>query len=120
MTLFKKLPGFTKTPAGQERIILRLLPKILLLGTLALALPSLAARLFLSAGTEGEIATHIMTIDIYAISLLVVHWTVVFTVAIGAFIVLVMKGPAYVADAYPLEDAECPDSPEQRGSHARG
>ena len=32
----------------------------------------------------------------------VVHWTLVLTLALGCFIVRVMKGPAYVADAYPL------------------
>ena len=34
----------------------------------------------------------------------VLHWTLVLTLALGCFIVRVMKGPAYVADAYP-----CPD-----------
>ena len=32
------------------------------------------------------------------------HWTLVLTVALGCFIVRVMKGPAYVADTYPLPD----------------
>jgi hypothetical protein len=32
----------------------------------------------------------------------VLHWTLVLTLALGCFIVRVMKGPAYVADAYPL------------------
>jgi hypothetical protein len=36
------------------------------------------------------------------IGLVVLHWTLVFTVAIGCVIVVLMKGPAYVADAYPL------------------
>jgi hypothetical protein len=40
--------------------------------------------------------------------LIFLHWNIVLTVAIGAFMVMVMKGPAYVADAYPLEDAEAP------------
>ena len=30
------------------------------------------------------------------------------TVAIAAFIVMVMKGPAYVADPYPLSDTDRP------------
>ena len=30
------------------------------------------------------------------------------TAAIAAFIVVVMKGPAYVADAYPLNDSDTP------------
>lgn len=119
MLLFRKLPGFIKTPPGEERRILRLLPKILVLGTLVLGIPSLAARWFITNGSESEIATQIMTIDIYGISLVILHWTVVFTVAIGAFIVLVMKGPAYVADAYPLEDADQPDQPDQPSAHAR-
>jgi hypothetical protein len=119
MTLFNRLPGFTRTPPGQERNILRMLPRILVLGTLVLGIPSIAARLLISSGMETEIATAIMTVDIYGISLIVLHWTVVFTVAIGAFIVVVMKGPAYVADPYPLEDSEHPDGPEPRCANGR-
>jgi hypothetical protein len=42
--LFTKLPGFQKAPAGLERKILRLLPKVLLVGTTVIALPSLIVR----------------------------------------------------------------------------
>jgi uncharacterized Tic20 family protein len=35
------------------------------------------------------------------IGFVVLHWTLVFTVAIGCVIVWLMKGPAFVADAYP-------------------
>ena len=34
--------------------------------------------------------------------------TAVFTVAIGAVIVFIMKGPGYVADAYEVNDAKVP------------
>jgi hypothetical protein len=47
--------------------------------------------------------------------LVILHWTVVLTVGIGAFIVMVMKGPAYVADAYPLVESDHPlpaDAPQ--------
>ncbi|MBL8999316.1 MAG: hypothetical protein JNL44_18805, partial [Gemmatimonadetes bacterium] len=40
--------------------------------------------------------------------LVVLNWTVVLTLAIGAAIVWLMKGPAYIADAYALEDSENP------------
>ena len=120
MQLFNRLPGFIWTPPGRERDILLLLPGLLVLGTLLLALPSLAARIFMAAGSESGIARQIMTVDIYAISLVILHWTVVLTVAIGAFIVMVMKGPAYVADPYPLEDSEHPDGLGDAGTHARG
>lgn len=109
--LFNRLPGFQQTPAGQERTVLRLLPKALMLGTLLLCLPSLAVRLWWADVPALEVATRVTTVDIYAISVLVLHWTVVFTVGIGAVIVMVMKGPAYVADAYPMEGMNRPDVP---------
>jgi hypothetical protein len=51
-----------------------------------------------------------LSFDIYVISLVILHWTVVVTVGIAAFIIMVMKGPAYVADPYPLDDADEPDT----------
>ena len=51
------------------------------------------------------------------ISLIILHWTVVFTVGIAAFIVMMMKGPAYVADAYPLNEAETLDEPPKWKPH---
>lgn len=108
---FHKLPGFQQTPAGQERQVLRRLPGILTLGTLLLCLPSMAVRLWWADAPAYEVAARISTVDIYAISVLVLHWTVVLTVGIGAVIVMVMKGPAYVADAYPMEGMDRPDKP---------
>ncbi len=46
MNAFNRLPGFVQTPAGRERDVLRLLPRVLVFGTLLLALPSLGARIF--------------------------------------------------------------------------
>jgi hypothetical protein len=108
MNLFNKLPGFVPTPPGRERRILRLLPRVLLYGTLLLAVLPLLLRIVIPEGSEAEAAARIALVDIYVISLVVLHWTVVLTVAIAAFIVLVMKGPAYVADAYPLADSDTP------------
>lgn len=108
MAAFNKLPGFVTTPPGLERVILRRLPVALVLGTLLPPLPSLVARVFQWMGYEAGIAAWITTLEIYAVSVVILHWTVVFTVAIAAFTVMVMKGPAYVADAYLLEDADTP------------
>jgi hypothetical protein len=102
MNLFNRLPGFTRTPPGKERLVLRNLPKWLWVGGILLATPSLLVRLV----AEDQVAQTIMTTDIYVVSLIILHWTVIFTVAIAAFIIMVMKGPAYVADAYPLVEAE--------------
>jgi hypothetical protein len=35
-------------------------------------------------------------------------WTLVLTLAIGCAIVMLMKGPAYVADAYDMNDSDQP------------
>lgn len=102
---FRRLPGFTRTVPGRERTILRNLPRAFLLGSLALALPSLLVRLI----ENGEGSLLATSIDIYVVSLIVLHWTAVLTIAIAAFIVMVMKGPAYVADAYPLQESDKPD-----------
>ena len=103
MNWFGKLPGFRTSPPGLERDILRRLPRVLWLGTVLLALPALAMRLL-----AGSDAPDLSRLDIYSIALVVLHWTVVLTLAIGAAIVWLMKGPAYVADAYALEEAENP------------
>ena len=114
MNAFNRLSGFVQTPAGRERDVLRCLPRVLVFGTLLLALPSLVARIFLGAGDAVGASTHVQMVDILALSIVVLHWTVVFTVVIAAFIVMVMKGPAYVADAYPVEDSETPDCSDCR------
>lgn len=108
MNCFRKLPGFTRTPAGLETRVLRKLPAIALFGTIALILPSIVVRLLEWDDVSHAALTRISMVDIYVTGVVVLHWTVMFTAAIFAFIVFVMKGPAYVADAYALVDADKP------------
>ena len=109
--IFNRLPGFSKSAPGFERRVLRGTPKVLLIGTLLLALPSLVVRILPADGNATDVATRFLTVDIYAISFVILHWIVVLTAAMTAFVVMVMKGPAYVADAYPLSDADRPRTP---------
>lgn len=102
MNWFKILPGFQKSPPGLERVILRRLPGLFVGGTAALALVALLARLWSWGGDSADLLTLLTGLDIWLISLGILYWTALLTVGIGAFIVMVMKGPAYVADAYPL------------------
>ena len=88
-----------------ERVVLRRLPKSVI-GSLLLALSTLLARLVDALAPAVWSAGSLMSTDIYVVSLIILHWTVVLTVAIAAFIILVMKGPAFVADAYPLDEME--------------
>lgn len=108
MDLFKKLPGFEKAPPGLERKILRWIPRVFLVGTVLIMLPSLITRIW-TMGQEPWVASKLLTtVDIYAFGLLTALWTALFTVGLGALTVMIMKGPAYVADAYPLPDADKP------------
>jgi hypothetical protein len=101
-------PRSSKTPPGLERALLRLMPRLFLLGTVILGLPSLGARLFPWDATEAEVAALVLRIDILAVSAVFVHWTALLTVAIGALVVVIMKGPAYFADSYPIDDSNVP------------
>jgi hypothetical protein len=38
------------------------------------------------------------------VGLVILHWSLVLTLSIGCAIVILMKGPAYVADAYIMEE----------------
>lgn len=97
----RKLPGYQTYESGLERKVLRELPQFTLLGILAIGLPSILARLLLSPNAQKMI-------DILVIGTEIFYLSMVITLGIGAFIVMLSKGPAYVADAYPLIDSDKP------------
>lgn len=107
MSVFRRLPGFQRSPAGLEWWLLRRMPLIAVAGTILPILCVMPAHLA-AGGVGTKLAT---TIGIALVSVLVLHWTAVFTVALACVIVMIAKGPAYVADAYELPDGECRDLP---------
>ena len=119
MKLFNRLHG-RRVPPGLEWEILKKLPQLTLAGLLIpVALAVLVRMLPVQAGVDA--AKHIRTVDIFAIATTVAFLTAVLTVAIGCIVVYIMKGPAYVADAYPLQHADRPatgpaaeDEPEEQ------
>lgn len=122
MNWFSKLPGFTRSPPGLERSILRKLPRTLAAGTL-IPLSCLAIAWYFPSPDVGQgIERYVADVAIAAVAVVVTVWTAVFTMAIGCLIVVVMKGPAYVADRYPLQDADEPgahDPPRAAGDPDR-
>lgn len=96
----RKLPGFRPAPAGYERSILRKLPTVLLAGTV---LPALFAAAAPIADPE-----QLQTFRYLLAGLVLTHWMLLFGVALGCVIVVVMKGHAWVADAYALPDRDRP------------
>ncbi|MFN3593247.1 MAG: hypothetical protein ACK4TK_01005 [Thiobacillaceae bacterium] len=108
MNWLRKLPNSRRHPPGLEWRLLRRMPHILMLGTVLPVLAALTARLWPIEGSPQAVAATLKLVDIYAISAVILHWTLVLTVSIACVIVWLMKGPAYVADAYPLPDADRP------------
>jgi hypothetical protein len=104
----RKLANSRREAPGLERVMLRKLPVILLGGTLIPLFFSVASRLYPPERAATQIARHLKTVDILSIATVLTVWTVVFAVAIGCFVVVLMKGPSYVADAYDLVDSERP------------
>jgi len=96
---FRKLHE-NRSPPGLERVIWRRLPLALLA---SVALPgglSIIARLLPHQGSPFQVAKSIHTVDIFAFATGLTAVVAVVTVAIGCVVVMIMKGPAYVADGY--------------------
>lgn len=108
MKLLNKLPNSVREAPGLEWVILKKLPMILLAGTLLPLFISLINRSFPPEGSAALVAKHIQMVDIWCISTTLTLWSAVLTVAIGCFVVWIMKGPAYVADGYELVDSDTP------------
>ncbi|MEN8803057.1 MAG: hypothetical protein ABF297_13885, partial [Thiogranum sp.] len=97
MKLLIKLPGYQREPHGMEWALVKKLPYALLAGTAIPAITALGLRFLEYEGDANEVAKFIKTVDIALIAAAVTAWTAVLTIAIGCFVVIVMKGPAYVA-----------------------
>jgi hypothetical protein len=97
MNWFHKLHTH-RYPPGLERRIWRKLPLAMLASIVIPAGLSIGTRLSPPDGSSYEVAKATSTVDIFAIALLLTAVTAVITVGIGCIVVMIMKGPAYVAD----------------------
>jgi hypothetical protein len=102
MSRLNKLPGFQRSRHGLEWAVWKRLPAVLGWGT---ALPlAVAALLWALAPSQPDGAPQDagrLLFTFQLLGLVVLHWTLVLTVALACGIVMLMKGPAYVADPYP-------------------
>jgi hypothetical protein len=103
MTPFTRLPGFTQSPPGLEHRIWRRLRAVLLWGTLLPLLLACVLHALAAAGPmSGAADRALRQWDYTMLGVITLHWSLVLTLGLGCLIVRVMKGPAYVADAYAL------------------
>jgi hypothetical protein len=104
--LLRKWPGFQRSPSGLEWVLWRRLPFIFLVGV-SVPCAIMVVAWLLSWGEADASTQRQLTQWIYMmVGLLILHLTLVLTLAIGCVIVMVMKGPAYVADPYFLNGSE--------------
>jgi hypothetical protein len=108
MNLFNRLPGLECAPAGRERALSPRLPLVAFTGTVVPLLCVLAVRLAAAHASNDAAARVALTLEVALASVTILYWTVVFTGALGSLVVVIAKGPAYVADAYPPPDAGAP------------
>jgi hypothetical protein len=101
---FNKLKGFQRSPAGLEWQIWKRLHLILTAGTLLPLLASASAYVLDGLEPATQNARAVEQFFYVMVGLVVLHWALVLTLAIGCAIVMLMKGPAYVADAYEMEE----------------
>lgn len=108
MNWLRKLPNSVRAASGMEWLIWRKLPLIALLGT-ALPLLGLAILHFwMDAEASSAQARWLQMADYFCWAVVVFNITMVFTVAIGCVIVMVMKGPGYAADSYRVSHSDAP------------
>ncbi|OYU46011.1 MAG: hypothetical protein CFE44_04460 [Burkholderiales bacterium PBB4] len=102
MRWLNKLSGFQRSASGLEWTLWKRMPGIALAGTV---LPLLVVGLAYTGLPESPSPAELRSFTLLqytVVGVVVLHWTLVVTVTIGCMVVMVMKGPAYVADAYPL------------------
>ena len=93
-------PG-RSAPPGLEWFIWRRLPAVLLWGLALLALAA-AWLWWMQPALPTAAQDRAFWLVVYRLTgAAVLHLTLVFTVAVGCAVVMVMKGPAYEADPYP-------------------
>ena len=102
MRWLDRMPGQQRTPAGLEWWLWKRLPAVFAWGS-ALPVAVVAWLWFTQPDPMSALQQRDLWLAIYRLmGVVALHWTLVLTVAIGCIIVMVMKGPAYTADAYPL------------------
>lgn len=105
---FTRLPDSVQCQPGLERYILRRIPWALPLGAAAILTPSAVLRISGWDMHAQELGAIVAKVDMLALGLLLLYWNLMVALTWGALIVMVMKGPTYVADSYPLIDADSP------------
>jgi hypothetical protein len=108
MNWFTKIPDTRRAASGLEWRLWRKLPLIALVGTV---LPLLCLALLHLLADPVPVAAELRWLQMMNYmtgGVVFFHWSMVLTTGIGCVIVMVMKGPGYVADGYKVSHGDQP------------
>lgn len=119
MNWLTKLPGTRRAASGLEWRLWRKLPLITLAGTLLPLLVLGLVYLFNDSQASVADARWNQMMGYVVLGAILFHWSMVGTVALGCIIVMVMKGPGYVADGYLVSHSDRPRDVMESDEEAR-
>jgi hypothetical protein len=107
MQWLNKLPNSVRSASGLEWALWRKLPLIFAVGT---AVPVLLLGLLHLLAADGALVQprNLQIIDYVVVGVVLFHWSAVATLAIGCAVVMLMKGPGYVADGFDVSHSDRP------------
>lgn len=108
MNWLKKLPSTRRANSGLEWVLWRKLPLIAFLGALLPLLLMALAHWLADPQASAADARWLQQVDYMVLGVLLFHASMLVVAAFGCVIVMVMKGPAYVADGYPVSHSDQP------------
>jgi hypothetical protein len=120
MNWFKKIPNSRRASTGLEWRLWRKLPLIALVGTVLPLLCLGLVHLTADPQLDAAEARWLQMMDYMVGGLIVFHWSMVATIGIGCVIVMVMKGPGYVADGYKVSHSDQPRAAMETAEEASG
>jgi hypothetical protein len=104
----RKLGGSQRSNPGLEWWLWRRLPAIALIATLGpLSILALMHLLYDGASSD-QTARFLQMARFTCWGVLMFNWTMILTVGIGCVVVMIMKGPSYVADGYWVSHSDQP------------
>jgi xanthine/uracil permease len=107
MNWLTKLPNTTRSASGLEWKLWRKLPLIFLVGSALPVAVGLVLHL-MSDPLDTAAARWLQTMDYVVAGVVIFHWSAVLTIAIGCVVVMLMKGPGYVADGMEVSHSDKP------------
>jgi len=121
MNWLKKIPDSRRAATGLEWRLWRKLPLIALVGTAVPLLCLVLVHLLTDSPLDAAQSRWLQMMDYVVGGVVIFHWSMVATVGIGCVIVMVMKGPGYVADGYEVSHSDQPrqtmETSEEAAAH---